>query len=243
MRVDGELAVLTALAGSQQDRAEFGALGREHVRGRVADHPAALQVEVELLLGHLVDAGPGLAEHALLAEAALALRVVGAAVDLRDRDLLLLHAGDEHLAEAGEVAFLQFAEGDVLAARGHEELELLGVDALQRFQALREERDRTVGGELGALYEDAVEFEEDALLVGDLGHRLVAPAPASARWHGAWRTAENDPIGRPIGGSPHWRSAIGTLLWTGVCIRAVDLGSAGGPPHRRSPCQKGCPGQ
>ena len=96
--------------------------------------------------------------------------MVGARVHLGDRDALVVHAAEEGLAEAREVLLLHVAEGDVLAARGDEQLEVVGVDAAQRGQRAGQERDRAIGGELRTLDEDAVEFEEDALLVGDLGH-------------------------------------------------------------------------
>jgi hypothetical protein len=170
VRFDLELAVAPALAGAHQDRADLGTPRRQHVGRGVADHPAAMQVEVELLLRHLVDARAGLAEHALLAEAPLALGVERATVDLRDRDLLLLHAPEEHLAEAGEVAFLLLAEGDVAAAGGDEDLEPGRVDAAERLEGVRQERDLAVRGQASLGDDDAIEFEEQALLVGDLGH-------------------------------------------------------------------------
>jgi hypothetical protein len=58
----------------------------------MSDHPATLQVQVKLLLRHLEDARARLAEDTFLLEATLAFWVVGARVDLRDRDLLLVHA-------------------------------------------------------------------------------------------------------------------------------------------------------
>ena len=209
----------------------------------MADHPAAVQVEVELLLRHLEDARAGLAEHALLAEAALALRVVGAAVDLRDRDLLLLHPDQERLAELRELAFLQFAERDVVPAGGQEQLELALVDPAESLHGAVEERDAAVGAEAGLLHQHAVEFEEQALLVGDLGHRgesrsrgsdrgarSFAPM-ASARSRPALKIRAKCP-GRDVadsatGGSRKRRPGAGL----GTAIRATELGRKSGLPH------------
>ena len=71
------------------------------------------------------------------------------------------------------VAFAVATEGDVVPARGDEQAEQLGVDAGQRLDGALEERHRAVGAEARLAHEDAVEFEEEALLVWDLGHRVI----------------------------------------------------------------------
>src|SRR5690606_35187426 len=87
-----------------------------------------------------------------------------------DRNLFGVHGLQEGIAELGELAFAQLAEGDVLAAGRNEQAELVGVNAAERLNGPVDERDSAVWIEASLLYEDAVEFEEEALLVGDLGH-------------------------------------------------------------------------
>jgi hypothetical protein len=165
VRFDLELAVLASLAGLNQDCAEFGALASQHICGRMADHPAALEIEVELLLGHLEDAWPWLAEHAFLLEAAIAFGVVGAGVDLRNWNLLVVHALQECFAELGELTLTILAERDVLPGGRYEQFELRGIDAAQGFDGPVDKRNSAFLGEASLLDDHAVEFEEEALLV------------------------------------------------------------------------------